>query len=43
MASITALAIRTYEPWTVLSALAGVILLALTVALIILAVPDDNR
>lgn len=37
------LAVRSYEPWTITSILAGIVLLALVVGVLILAVVRGNR
>jgi ABC-type spermidine/putrescine transport system permease subunit I len=36
-------AVRTYEPWTIGSALSGLLLLAVVVAVLILALSRRNR
>jgi ABC-type spermidine/putrescine transport system permease subunit I len=36
-------AVRTYEPWTIGSALSGLLLLAVLVALVIVALSRRNR
>jgi uncharacterized integral membrane protein len=37
------LAVRSYEPWTITSILAGIVLLALVVGVLILAFVRGNR